>query len=343
MKNCGRIKCVVWDLDGTIWNGSLLENRDVELKAGIVEIIETLDARGILQSVASKNDYDVAWPILESLGLSQFFLHPQIVWSSKADSIQAICERLGIGMDTLAFIDDRIEERDEVKYFLPQVTVINAADFANLLDLPSLQPRVITSEARERRKMYQAEISRSAAEGKFTGTRDKFLQTLGMKMVITRAYKDDLSRVEELTLRTNQLNTTGRTYSYEELEAFASSPDHLLLVAKLDDCYGSYGTIGLTLVEKSSAAWTIQLLIMSCRVITRGVGTVLLGYLLRLASESHVRLRADFVHTGRNRQMYMTYKFSGFRELSHVSESILLEHDLQRISPYPNYIVVTFL
>ena len=343
MTNSAKIKCVVWDLDGTIWNGSLLENSDVELRAGIVDIIQTLDSRGVLQSVASKNDHGVAWPVLESLDLAQYFLHPQIGWSSKADAVQAIGERLNIGLDTIAFIDDRIEERDEVKYFLPQVTVIDAVETEGLLDMPCLQARVVTQDARERRKMYQADIARSDAEGKFTGTRDKFLQTLGMQMTISPARKEDLSRVEELTLRTNQLNTTGRTYSYEELEAFATSPTHLLLVAKLEDCYGSYGTIGLTLIEKTSTTWTIQLLIMSCRVITRGVGTVLLGYLLRLAGQSQVRLRADFVHTGRNRQMYMTYKFSGFHELTDDSGSMLLEHDLVRVNPYPNYIAVTSL
>ncbi len=334
------IKCVIWDLDGTIWDGSILENGALELKPGIVDIIAALDARGILQSIASKNDHDVAWPVLENFGLAQYFLHPQISWLSKADSVQAISERLGIGIDTLAFIDDRIEERDEVQYFLPDVTVIDSNSLDGLLNMECMQPRVVSSDARDRRKMYQADIARSEAEGKFTGTRDTFLRTLDMRMVVHSAGKHDLSRVEELTLRTNQLNTTGRAYSYDELEQLASAPDHLLLVAKLDDSYGSYGTIGLTLVKKESGRWTIQLLIMSCRVITRGVGTVLLGYLLRLASAAQVRLCADFVHTGRNRQMYMTYKFSGFKEVAGASEVLLLEHDLEKINPYPNYVTV---
>ncbi|MDQ1920916.1 HAD-IIIC family phosphatase [Massilia pseudoviolaceinigra] len=341
MKNTPRIKCVIWDLDGTIWNGTLLEDSAVELKSGIADLIRTLDSYGILQSVASKNDHDVAWPVLESMQLAQYFLHPQINWAGKADSVRAIGERLGIGLDTLALIDDRIEERDEVQYFLPQVTAIDGADSGDLLNLLCLQPGVVTDDGRERRKMYQADIARTDAEEKFEGKRDAFLQTLGMRMTISRAGRDDLRRAEELTLRTNQLNTTGRTYSFDELEALANSPDHLLLVAKLEDCYGSYGTIGLTLVEKNATAWTIQLLIMSCRVITRGVGSVLIGYLLRLATDAGVHLRADFCHTGRNRQMYMTYKFSGFRELATTADSVVLEHDLRRINPYPGYISVT--
>lgn len=341
MRTIGKIKCLIWDLDGTIWHGTLLEAGNVELKEGIFDIIRTLDERGVIQSIASKNDHHVAWPILESFDLAQYFLYPQIGWSSKADYVQAIATNLGIGLDAIAFIDDRIEEREEVKYFLPNVTVIDAAEFRTLLTLDCLQPRVITTDARERRKMYQAEIARTEAEGKFTGTREKFLRTLGMQMAVVPATKADLSRVEELTLRANQLNTTGRTYSHEELEILCDSSKHLLLVAKLDDRYGTYGTVGLTLVEKDSTAWTIRLFIMSCRVMTRGVGNVLLGYLLRLAAKSEVRLQADFVHTDRNRQMYMTYKFAGFRELNASSGFALLEHDLTRVAPYPNYVSLT--
>lgn len=334
------VKCLIWDLDGTIWEGSLLENGVVTPKPGIVETIQALDERGILQSVASKNDYETAWPVLESLNLSQYFLHPQISWSSKVDSVLAISEKLGIGIDSMAFIDDRIEERDEVKYFLPQVTVIEAGHAANLLEMACLQPRVVTNDGHERRKMYQADIERSEAESRFIGSRETFLQTLGMRMSIAPALEHDLARAEELTLRANQLNTTGRTYSLAELDAFARSPEHLLLIAKLDDCYGSYGTVGLALVEKKSNVWTIGLLIMSCRVMTRGVGGILLGCLLRLASRAKVKLRADFVDTGRNRQMFMTYKFSGFRSITGDSETTALEHDLQRIHPYPSYIML---
>lgn len=340
MKKFDGIKCVIWDLDGTIWNGTLLEDANVALKHGILDIIEALDSMGILQSVASKNDHDVAWPMLQSMRIAQYFLYPQINWAGKADSVREIGMRLGIGLDSLAFIDDRIEERDEVRYFLPQVATIDAADSGNLLALLGLQGGTPTSDARERRRMYQADIARSAAEESFAGKRDAFLLTLDMRLTIGPAAKDDLRRVEELTLRTNQLNATGRTYPFEELEAVAHSPAHLLLVAKLEDRYGSYGTIGLTLVEKQSAIWTIQLLIMSCRVISRGVGTVLIGYLLRRAASARVRLRADFLHTGRNRQMYMTYKFSGFNELPGAPDPVVLEHDLSRIDPYPKYICV---
>ncbi|MBN8214396.1 MAG: HAD-IIIC family phosphatase [Xanthomonadales bacterium] len=338
------IKCVIWDLDETLWDGALLEGGGRALKPGIVDIIRELDARGILQSIASKNDHHVAWPVVEAFGISEYFLFPQITWNSKADSVKSIAERLGIGIDALAFIDDQQIERDEVRCFLPQVTVIDSADIEGLLDREYLQPQGITDEARSRRLMYRADIERTGAGEAFTGTRDEFLATLGMRLTIHRVGPDDLRRAEELTIRTNQLNTTGLTYSYEELDAMSRSPTHLVLVVKLVDRYGSSGTIGLAVVQKEADMWTLWLLIMSCRVATRGVGTALIAYLVRRAADSGVRLRAAFAPTDRNRQMYIAYKFAGFRDSGETADgapgTVLLEHDFQRMPVLPPYISV---
>src|SRR5258708_39532021 len=122
------IKCVVWDLDGTLWQGTLLEGDDLILTPGMKGVIQELDNRGILQSIASKNDYVVAWEKLAAFGLDEYFLHPQINWANKSDSIKAIADKLGIGLDTFVFVDDQAFERDEVRYFLPEVATIDAAD-----------------------------------------------------------------------------------------------------------------------------------------------------------------------------------------------------------------------
>ena len=150
----------------------------------------------------------------------------------------------------------------------------------------------------------------------------------------------DLARAEELTVRTHQLNTTGYTYSYDELDELRHSPNHLLLIAGLDDIFGSYGKIGLCVVELGLQAWTIKLLLMSCRVISRGVGAVLLTQIMKLAKKAGVRLRAEFVSNDRNRMMYITYKFAGFREIANDGKAAVLENDLARTQEFPAYIRV---
>ncbi|WP_433364811.1 HAD-IIIC family phosphatase [Streptosporangium sp. CA-115845] len=334
------IKCVVWDLDDTLWQGTLLEGDDLVLVPGVRYVVEELDNRGILQSVASKNDYDLAWTRLTEFGLAEFFLCPQIGWADKSASIRIIAGELGIGLDTFAFVDDQAFERDEVRHALPQVSAIDAVDVDKVLDMPRMRPRFVTDESRKRRQMCQADIQRKRSEDESPGSREKFFETLDMCMTIRPAGELDLRRAEELTIRTSQLNTTGRFYSYEELNDLRDSPDHLLLVAELEDRYGTSGTIGLALIERGSDTWLVKLLVMSCRVITRGVGGIMVSHIMQSAKRNGVRLRADFVANERNRMMYLTYKFHGFREAAAWGGVVLLEHDLGTIRPFPHYVTV---
>jgi FkbH-like protein len=275
---------------------------------------------------------------IERAGLADYFLCPQVSWNPKSDSVAAVASTLNIGLDTIAFIDDQEFERDEVGFRHPQVLCYDAADVASLADRSEFTPKFVTGESALRRQMYTSSFERDRAEQDFAGTSEQFLATLGMVMTITPAAASDLRRAEELTVRTNQLNSTGVTYSYAELEAMLDSPRHLLLVAGLDDRYGSYGKIGLALVETAGTCWTLKLLLMSCRVMSRGVGTVLLHHVMRQAREAGARLRAEFVPTDRNRVMHITYRFAGFTEQSEHDGVIILAGPDGEVPEPPAYL-----
>jgi len=334
------IKCVVWDLDNTVWDGVLLEDQRVTMRRPVADVIRALDERGILHSIASRNDHDAAMAKLGELELADYFLHPQIHWGSKSDSVKAIAEALNIGIDAIAFVDDQPFERDEVRFSHPSVRCIDAAHVEQIPSLPEMNPRFVTDDSRMRRTMYLSDIVRKRVEDEHKGSSEEFLASLDMRLVIEQAKEEDLKRAEELTVRTNQLNATGYTYSYDELDQFRRSPDHELWIASLDDKYGTYGKIGLSLVERGPEAWTIKLLLMSCRVMSRGVGTVLLNFLIGRAKQASVRLRAEFVSTNRNRTMYITYKFAGFREVGKDGSVAVLENDFSRIQGFPPYMKV---
>jgi len=323
-----------------MWQGTLLEDNDVVLMPRIKAIIQQVDARGILQSIASRNNHELAWERLTEFHLAEYFLHPQINWGNKSDSVRIIANKLGISLDTVAFVDDQDFERDEVRFYLPEVLTIDAAHTDKLLNLPRMNPRFITNESSIRRKMYQADIQRHRAESDFTGNKQEFLKTLNLYVTIRVAGESDLRRVEELTIRTNQFNTTGLTYGYELLADLSKSSDHLLLVADMEDRYGASGTIGLALIARESMVWVVKLLITSCRVLSRGIGGVMIGYILRLAKQQHVQLRAQFVSNDRNRMAYVTYRFHGFYEVAERGNLIMLEHNLTNIRPYPSHITV---
>lgn len=336
-----KTKCLVWDLDDTLWHGILLEDTDVTLRDGVSEVIQELDERGILQSIASRNDHNAAITKLKQFGLHDCFLYPQINWGPKSASVRRIAESINIGLDTIGFIDDQAFERDEVNSAHAEVLCFDVADLSNILERPEMMPRFITEESRHRREMLQADIIRNEAEEAFEGAQDQFLASLGMRLSIYPAREADLKRAEELTLRTNQLNTTGRTYSYEELDELRKSPDYELWVASLEDKYGKHGTIGLALVEKCSGDWWIRLLLMSCRVMNRGIGGVMINYIRDRAREAEVRLMAEMIMNDRNRMMYMTYKFSHFKEFDITNEVTIFENDLAQVQPFPNYLHIS--
>ncbi|WP_297089091.1 HAD-IIIC family phosphatase [uncultured Draconibacterium sp.] len=331
-------KCVVWDLDNTLWHGTLPEGDEVRLKEGIKHVLETLDSRGILQSVASKNNYDEAMHQLQKMDVDHFFLLPQISWNPKSEALQNIATGLNIGVDSLVFVDDQEFERQEVQFRLPEVRCVNGNEINDLLNLDYLNPEFVTSDSALRREMYKSDFLRKEKEQLFQGTNTDFLETLGMKLDLFRAGESDLQRAVELTERTNQLNSSGVTFSYEELKELAKSENHLLLMARLEDKFGTYGHIGLILIEKDLKVWTIQLFLMSCRVMSRGIGAVLLGYLINLAREKEVELKAVFKPTSKNRMMNITYRFAGFTEETKIDGIELLRHRLCSQVSMPAYL-----
>lgn len=335
-----RIKCVVWDLDNTLWEGVLTENGGSALRPGALDAIKELDRRGIIQSIASKNDFDTAAARLREFDIFDYFLCPQISWNPKSEGIQKILTLLNIKPEATAFIDDSSFERDEVLFALPKLHAYDGEDLAALIGRPEFQVRFITEDAARRRLMYKADLDRQTAQEGFSGSDEEFLATLGMKLDITPVTEHDLQRVEELTVRTHQLNSTGYTYSYEELVELAHSPDHIFCICGLKDRYGDSGKVGLLLLEKQGDALRLKLLIVSCRVMSRGIGTALLCYATQLAGELGRKLLADYLETGYNRIMYITYKLAGFEDVEEHGNAFLLQYQGETPMEFPNYLEV---
>ncbi|MBV9445014.1 MAG: HAD-IIIC family phosphatase [Streptosporangiaceae bacterium] len=308
------VKCLVWDLDNTLWQGTLLESAEVTVFPGLRDVIVELDSRGILQSIASKNDYDLAWRRLEEAGLAEYFVHPQIHWGRKSDSVGEIAEQLNFALDTIAFIDDLPSERAEVAFRASEIRCYAAEQAASLPELPEFSPEVVTIDARRRRQMYQASFRRDAERESFAGPDEEFLRSLDLVMTVQRAGEDDLSRVEELTLRTSQMNATGVHYPDAVLRGLLDDQNHEVLTVTLTDRFGPHGAVGVLLLEYHRAVWHLKLLATSCRVVSFGAGAVILNWLIDQAARAGAHLAADFRPTDRNRMMDIAYRFAGFAE-----------------------------
>jgi len=308
-------KCVVWDLDNTLWDGVCLEGA-VRVRPGVCHVIEELDRRGILHSIASRGEKDIAFEILRDHNLDNLFLAPQINWEPKPKNIITISKELNIALDAIAFVDDDRFELNQVTYMLPEVLTIEASRASELTLLPDFCPECVTREARARRQFYQAEQARKCAESRYR-TREGFLASCAMRLTLRSMVESDLPRASELMSRTHQLNTTGRVLPQEELLKIlnGASGTTTAKVAELTDCYGSYGIVGVAILKTTSASWTLQYLAVSCRVLGRGVERAILASLLHHGHNLGLSCaKALFRDTGRNRAMRALYQMMGFRK-----------------------------
>lgn len=337
-------KCLIWDLDNTLWEGVCLEG-DVRLRCEAATAITELDRRGILFSIASRGEADIAMEQLEAFGLERYFLAPKVNWLPKTTNIIAIGRELGLSLEDMAFVDDEPFELAQVSMMLPSVMTIDACNVADLPNSEAFNPTSLTPEGRMRRQLYQAEEARASAEVCYA-TREEFLHSCDMRLVVRPMRESDVPRVRELMTRTHQLNTTGLLLSPEQILNMSESGSGAgrIMVAELTDRFGSYGTIGVSIADASGDSWTLSYLALSCRVLGRGIERAFLSRLLEGAARQGLRLaRAHFRGTGRNRQMLVLYHMTGFRsdESDRHRDTTLLTRELDGIPEPPAWIAIS--
>lgn len=334
------VKCLVWDLDDTIWDGVALEHDAGAPKPDVFRALDALDQRGILHAVASRGEHEVAAAHLKLHGIDDMFSAVCVGWGAKSESVRRIAETLNIGLDTVAFVDNDAVERAEVAAALPEVRCYPAERVGELPRLPEFTPEVVTPEARQRRGLYRAERIRQRSEQEFTGTSAEFLASLRLVMTVRGATEGDLARAHELTVRTHQLNTTGQTFDEAELRRLGASDRHEVLVAQLRDRFGDYGTIGLAVTETRGTDSVLRLLLTSCRVQSRGAGAALIRHVVDRARSRALRPVAEFVPTEVNRVMLVTLRFGGFEVLDGSAEPMLLAHTGTGATPNTDHIEI---
>ncbi|MDR2178735.1 MAG: HAD-IIIC family phosphatase [Synergistaceae bacterium] len=324
-----RKKCLVLDLDNTLWGGVVGEDgvagidlasfgmgsqyRDVQRAA------KELAQQGVLLAIASKNNREDA--------LRPFKEHPHMVlkeedfvkikadWNPKVSNIEAIARELSIGLDSLVFIDDSPLEREAVKSALPEVAVPDFPD-GDSSRLPGFMRQVartyftalrLGEEDLRKTEMYRTEARREAARSAHISL-DDYLASLEMKLNVYRLGLDraeEIARAAQLTQKTNQFNLTTRRYTEADIAAMIRDGRTRVWMAELRDRFGDYGRICLVIARLSDGpgepAATIDTFLMSCRVMGRGVEDAVLGCVERsLAGEGVTAIRGEYRETNKN-------------------------------------------
>ncbi len=307
------VKCVVWDLDNTLWDGTLIETENpgqLRVKPGVVETIRALDERGIIQSIASKNDFASAWAVVEGLGLEEYFLYPQIHWNAKSGSLEQIARSLNVGVDSFALVDDSAFERNQVQSALPQVRVYDPEGLASLLDRPEFQVP-ITLESKNRRSMYRAEEKRHALQQSENDDTVAFLRKCHLSLTVFEPKTEtEQTRCYELVARTNQLNMSGKKYTPEEFTEVLKRENHRNVAFSCRDDFGAYGIVGFAQYRVEGDCLHFAEFAMSCRVAGKYVESAFFAYLLQ--SEDCTEGCFPVVKTKKNTLLRNTLASIGF-------------------------------
>jgi FkbH-like protein len=325
-------KCVVVDLDNTLWGGVVGDDGAEGIKIGhnypgnvfrdIQVFLKGLRTRGILLAIASKNDEQVVLNVLET--------HPDMVlrpadfsarfinWDPKAINLQRIANLLNIGLDSLVFIDDNPVERAHVRVELPSVDVPEMP--ADILEWLSVlrqierfdRPRV-TAEDAQRADMYAAEVSRKQLQRSAESV-ELFLQSLGMTATVGLCDERTLDRIHQLIQKTNQFNLTSRRYKTDEIRRMAEDSRRAVAWLRLQDRYGDMGLVAVGIIsDTGNGIWAIDTLVMSCRVMERQVEHALLAYLAEVARERGGKtLRGVYIPTAKNAPVRGFFRTHGF-------------------------------
>jgi FkbH-like protein len=327
-------KCIVLDLDNTLWGGVVGEDGMTGIQLGHEGIalafvdfqreLLNLRKKGILLVICSKNNPEDAYEVIREHPAmvlhEEDFAAVEINWNDKAENIRKIARRLNIGVDSLVFIDDSPVERKRVREAIPEVAVPEWPQD------PCESKRALGRIANEyfvkfdigeddfrRGEMYHAQAERERL-AESAGNIEDFLRSLQMKIAIGRADHGTLPRLAELTRKTNQFNLTTRRYTESELAAISADAGCRVYWLKLEDRFGPNGIVGALILRKEGKEqWLIDTFLLSCRVIGRTVEEAFLGWALReLKKLGAAGIVGEYIPTAKNGMAANLYDKLGF-------------------------------
>jgi FkbH-like protein len=330
-------KCLALDLDNTLWGGIIGEDGPqgivlAEEGPGLAftefqEELAHLSRKGVILAICSKNNEEDALEAIRSHPSMRLredsFAARRINWRDKAQNLKELAAELNIGLDSFVFVDDNPAERSLVRMSLPEVHVPEWPEDpgeykAALLDLAGeyFCRVAVTAEDRERNAMYHAErgrVSLAAAAGSLTD----YYQSLQMRAQIALADSFSIPRIAQLTQKTNQFNLTTRRYTEADIRAFAGQPDAIVLSLHLQDRFSDQGIVGVMILsERQEDAWSVDTLLLSCRVIGRGVENAFVGFAQQLLLGRGAReMIGEYAPTKKNGLAANLYKDLGFEQI----------------------------
>ena len=326
-------KCIVVDLDNTLWGGIVGEDGFDGIKLGpytqgrpfleLQKILIGLNKRGIILAINSKNNYEDAMKVIKEhpymLIKEENFATMRINWSDKVSNMQEIAKELNIGLDSMVFLDDDPINRELMKSALPEVLTIelprDPSEYCScIMNLNDFNLLKITEDDLNRRKMYHDEQKREQFK-KTVPDFENFLKEMNIHVSIKNANSFTIPRISQLTLKTNQFNLTTKRYQEEDIKKLVDDKNYLVGCAQVSDKFGDNGITGVYIINKQNNEWVLDTFLLSCRIMGRGVEQGILGHILNEAKNANVKkVKGQHIPTEKNKPCEDFLEKSGFKE-----------------------------
>jgi len=314
-------KCIVLDLDNTLWGGIVGEDGFNGIKLGpeppgnafmeFQRVLLSLHQRGIILAINSKNNFEDAIKVIKEhpymVLKEEHFASMRINWKDKVTNMKELVKEINIGLDSLVFIDDDPVNREFVKSVFPEILVVDLSNdpstyafkIENIIDFSVLK---ITDEDRNRGKMYLKQKKINELEESASDLQT-FLSQLDLKIFIKDVNEFSLPRVSQLILKTNQFNLTTKRYQELDVEKMIQDPNFIVGCAQVEDKFGDNGITGVFIIKKENEKeWRIDTFLMSCRIMGRDVEKGIMAYIVNKAKENKIeKIKADFLPTQKNK------------------------------------------
>ncbi len=303
------VKCMVFDLDNTIWNGTLDANDDVTLNDWVINYLDKAFKKGVVLAVASKNNYEQAYKKLVELGIEKYFYKLYISWDDKCKSIKDLAKTLNISEEHILFVDDSDIELAESIYYIPNLQILNVRNIFLLNDYIN-DITIITKETKNRNKIYKILEQRKKKENQMS--KEEFLKYCNIKIDISLANEDDFYRIEELLSRTNQMNLNNKILTVDELKRINNKNEYSIFTVRMSDIFANYGIVGTSIIREDKTTIEIQYLAISCKVEGRNIGKSVIEFIKKIARDRKKDIEAKYIYNLKNEKLQALFVLNGF-------------------------------
>jgi FkbH-like protein len=326
-------KCIVLDLDNTLWGNIIGEDGFEGIKLGpypegrsfveFQKVIKSLSENGIILAINSKNNQEDAMKAINEhphmILRENDFSCIKINWNDKISNMREISNELNIGLDSIVFFDDDPVNRELLRMSIPEINTVelpkDPSTYAQILrNLNDFNTLKITKDDTHRKIMYKQEQNRQKLESS-TENLNEYLKKLDIKIKIKLDDKFSISRISQLILKTNQFNLTTKRYQEEQIKEFVKDETMIVGCSEIEDKFGENGITNVFIIKTKPNEWIIDTFLLSCRIMGRGIEEAIIGKILEIAKNKGIeKITATFIPTEKNKPAENFLKNYGFEK-----------------------------